>query len=1072
MPHTVPSDQEGPGFPGRRLLIRAGIADTQAALDTFRQCSSRGMSRGIAEAVTGALVHACDPDAALYAVGQLYARDETREALPSTVQPNSDDVWGRLVKTLGASKRIGSMVEQDADLLSSVTGEYFSSSTWDKGMRADAFSAAASCGGNETAAVNALRHEYWKQIIAVAAFDMAHNDPAGIQPEVSSYISDLVDCALDAAVQIALRSVGASEDILFSVIGMGKLGAREINYVSDVDLIYVAEPRHEGVTHAELVKKGTAAGIKLQKICQSVIPGVNEPPLWKVDCALRPEGKAGPLVRTLESHYEYYQKWAENWEFQALLKARHVAGDPELGMKYVDSTRQLVWNASARKNFVFDCRKMRERVESLIPEQQKDLEIKLGRGGLRDVEFTVQMLQLVHGRTDRSLRVSSTLDALQRLSAGGYMSRKQSEALSADYRFERVLEHRQQLWNMHRTHLFPDLGQANRGGIEKPRNIDRMQLHDNKALVRLARACSLSPEKLLDSFDAARREIRRLHMDIYYRPMLGDISHMADEEIRLSPAAMAERYESIGFADPQAAAEHVRYLTRGISRAAKINRILLPAVLLWLGDGQNPDMGLLQWRRLAENYGGGGPYLGFLRDSPLAAKRLCIILANSRFLGDALNRSAESLTWLGDDAELQPHTRGQLDTLCEGAYKRFPENMRSFAALIRSMRRREIERIGLGWMSGITLSSSSLQAMTDVYDAAIDISLRWAVRHQCRKRGIGENRPPAQISVIAMGRYGGREVNFCSDADIMMIYEPVQDAGREADEAADPRDFSLAVVNDLRSILSGPLTSEAKIDLDLDLRPEGKNGPLIRSYKSYEDYYAHWAQMWEHQALLRARYAAGDRELAERFLERVADPLRYPAQAPGEDDLAQIRTLKARMESERLPRGIRRDRHLKLGKGGLSDVEWTVQLLQLQHAHQCEDTQALPDQEPQPGGTDTSAGLKHHEDSSTASLRTTSTLQALSTLENSGVLSHEDAAVLRSTWQVCTDARNAHYLWSGRANQADIIPDDSFSLGGVAACMGRSAHQGQEFANELLQKMRRCREVAERLFYADAHDTR
>ena len=230
--------------------------------------------------------------------------------------------------------------------------------------------------------------------------------------------------------------------------------------------------------------------------------------------------------------------------------------------------------------------------------------------------------------------------------------------------------------------------------------------------------------------------------------------------------------------------------------------------------------------------------------------------------------------------------------------------------------------------------------------------------------------------------------------------------------------------------------------------------------------------MWEHQALLRARYAAGDRELAERFLEKVADPLRYPVQAPGEDDLAQIRTLKARMESERLPRGIRRDRHLKLGKGGLSDVEWTVQLLQLQHAHQCEDTQALPDRKLQPGGTGASAGLKSHEDSSTASLRTTSTIQALNILENSGVLSHEDAAVLRSTWQVCTDARNAHYLWSGRANQADIIPDDSFSLGGVAACMGRSAHQGQEFANELLQKMRRCREVAERLFYADAQDAR
>ena len=305
-----------------------------------------------------------------------------------------------------------------------------------------------------------------------------------------------------------------------------------------------------------------------------------------------------------------------------------MAGDPDLGQAYMDMTRPFVWSASKRKNFVYDCQKMRKRVEDLIPAPLKDREIKLGRGGLRDVEFTVQMLQLVHGRTDESLRTSNTLDSLQRLSEGGYVSRKQAVRMSQDYRFERVMEHRQQIWSLKRTHLFPDLGRASVGGLEKKRDIDVDELNQNQELRRLARAFGLHPEELVDKYDDTRREVRHLHLDIYYRPMLPVNAQMENDQIVLSVEAAQERFESIGFGDPDAAIRHVQALTAGVGRAAKINRIILPAVLQWLGEGQNPDMGLLNWRKLEENFGTESGYLGFLRDSTSAAQRLCHILSN------------------------------------------------------------------------------------------------------------------------------------------------------------------------------------------------------------------------------------------------------------------------------------------------------------------------------------------------------------------------------------------------------------------------------------------------------------
>ncbi len=946
--------------------------------------------------------------------------------------------FAKLITVLGVSDEMGKLMRFRPELVEAAANDTCESHLYNHKQRRAHVLEAVGADPEDTAmptashplaqAATALRQTYRKQLAAIMAQDATAADPTEIQPRISQELSDLADAALEGALAIARNEVEGSEHVRFAIIGMGKLGARELNYVSDVDLIYVVEPADHDVDGITLSRIGTKMATTMQRVCQSVIMGVAEPTLWQIDGGLRPEGKDGPLVRRLESHEAYYEQWAENWEFQALLKARPVAGDPELGEAYMAMTRPFVWTASKRDNFVYDCQQMRKRVEDLIPTPLKDREIKLGQGGLRDVEFTVQMLQLVHGRSDETLRTSSTLESLRALAEGGYVSRAQAKKLSWDYRFERVLEHRQQMWALKRTHLFPDLGKPNRGVLERKQEIDVDELNRNVELRRLSRAFRMHPEELVEKYDDTRREVRRLHLDIYYRPMLPINAGLEDEQVELSAKVMKERFESIGFADADAAMRHVAALTAGVSRAAKINRILLPAVLQWLGEGQNPDMGLLNWRKLEENFGTESEYLGFLRDSSSAAQRLCHVLSNSRFLGDALNKSVESVTWLGEDESLKPRSRSSLDVQTGSALERNAGNINDFANSIRSMRRHEIERIGLAWMSGAIDGAESLTGMTDVYDAALEAALQWAIRHQ--KNNMGLTDAPASIAIIGMGRYGGREVNFSSDADVIIIYRPSEGA-----DDGQANLFARKVQEDLRSILQGPTTFEPKIELDMDLRPEGKNGPLIRSYASCEEYYRSWASTWEHQALLRARYAAGDAVLAEDFLMNIADQLRYPKNDLTEAQITEIRKLKARMEAERLPRGVRRDRHLKLGKGGLSDVEWTIQLLQLQHA------------------------------GNNANLRVNGTLEALDELERRKLIDTADAVILRKAWRMCTAARNGSYLWSGRVNQADILPDDTYSLGGIAVYLGYDANRGQHFENDLLAVMRKSRDVMERLFY-------
>jgi glutamate-ammonia-ligase adenylyltransferase len=735
-----------------------------------------------------------------------------------------------------------------------------------------------------------------------------------------------------------------------------------------------------------------------------------EPGLWEVDANLRPEGKSGPLVRTLASHESYYARWAESWEFQALLKARTIAGDRELGERYEDAVAPLIWNSAGREGFVESVQAMRRRVTEHIPAAEEQRQIKLGRGGLRDVEFTVQLLQLVHGKSDESLRRRDTTAAIAALSAGGYIGRSDAAAFDQAYRYLRLLEHRIQLFQLRRTHLMPVSETALRAlakAVLGPFSTDRPH-----------------SDALLAQWQKTKRSVRELHERIFYRPLLNTAAKLSTEDARLTPEAAQGRLAALGYLDPKGAMRHIEALTAGVSRRAALQRQLLPILLDWLAEGVDPDAGLLAFRRVSEALGTTHWYLGMLRDSTAAAERLCHVLSNSRLIADLLEVSPESVAWLGNDKDLAPlgfEAQWQEITAKMSRHSD-PENA---MRLIRLIRRREILRIAIADSAGLLNQDQVGSALADTDRAAVLGALRVA-------EGIVSAKGPLKTAmlIVAMGRQGGREIGYGSDADVMYVHRALP--GYSEEEA---QEQAARIVSKVSSLLTQPLKpaimAERVLQMDADLRPEGKNGAMVRSLDSFAEYYRRWSLIWEAQALLRARPMAGDDDLARDFVALI-DPIRYPENI-SEHDVREVRRVKARVEAERLPRGADPARHLKLGRGGLSDVEWVVQLLQLQHAG------------------------KHDE------LRTTSTVEALVAAASLDRLSAAVAKLLADAWRLASRIRSANVIWTGRAS--DLLPSSRRDLEAVARWCGYQPGHAAALEEDYLRLSRRARAVFERVFY-------
>ncbi len=762
------------------------------------------------------------------------------------------------------------------------------------------------------------------------------------------------------------------------------------------------------------------------RVCSQSTP---EGMLFPVDANLRPEGRSGPLVRTLASHQAYYQRWAKTWEFQALLKARPVAGDADLGAAYLAALEPMVWQAAQREDFVADVQAMRRRVIGSLPPGQAGREIKLGPGGLRDIEFAVQLLALVHGRTDDSLRVANTLQGLAALAAGGYVGREDAVSLAAAYQFLRAVEHLLQLRQLRRTHTLPEDPAVLR---QVGRALRAMRLDGSADPPGEGGPARADPAaELVEQWRKHAGQARRLHEKLFYRPLLEAVARLPGEAARLTPQAARERLEALGYADPAGALRHIEALTSGVTRKAAIQRTLLPVMLGWFADAPHPDAGLLAFRQVSDALGGSPWYLRLLRDDMTVAQRMARVLASSRYATGLLLRAPEAVAMLGDDAQLRPRPAAALQAEAAATVQRYAGQAggpggaggtAEVAGALLALRRRELLRTAAADLLGVAGIQERGEALTAVAAVTVAAALQAAAGRVERESG-----PlPTRMCVVAMGRFGGHEMGYASDADVLFVHDPLPGADDEAATRA-----AHAVAEEMRAMLARPGPDPA-LKIDAGLRPEGRQGPLVRTLASYRGYYRRWSLAWEAQALLRAEPVAGDGDLGRAFTE-LADEVRYPGGGLGEPSVKEIRRIKARMEAERMPRGVDPALHLKLGPGGLSDVEWVVQLIQLQHAH------ALP------------------------GLRTTRTLAALAAAGQAGLTTAADGQALAAAWLLATAIRDAAMLVRGRP--ADTVPAVHAELAAVARLLGYAPDASQDLVQDYRRAARHARAVMERLFY-------
>jgi glutamate-ammonia-ligase adenylyltransferase len=853
--------------------------------------------------------------------------------------------------------------------------------------------------------VTGLRLAYRRAVLSLAGRDLGDGLSADV---VAAELADIAAAVLTAGLAVAVaEQPDSAAACRLSVIGLGKCGGRELNYVSDVDVVFVAEPVDPDDPESTAVTSAARVAAALMRICKEAA--------WEVDAALRPEGKRGPLVRTVAGHRAYYEKLASTWEFQALLKMRPVAGDPDLGRSYVEALWPLVWEAGDRPGFVGEVQAMRRRVEDHIPPGHADRELKLGRGGLRDVEFAVQLLQLVHGRGDPSLRTGGTIPALTALSAGGYVGRDDAATLLASYRFLRTVEHRLQLMRLRRTHLLPT---------------------DEPQLRWLARSLGYKPDSRGDAVAVLRaelalhtREVRRLHEKLFYRPLLSAVARVPGERLQLGSKAAGDWLRALGFVDPDAALRHLGSLTSGVSRSAAMQKVLLPVLLQTFADCPNPDAGLLAYRQVSEALGGNQWFLRLLRDEGQVTERLAQLLGSSQYVAALLTRTPEALRILAQDAELEPRSAEALTGAWRQTAARTPDPQAAIRVL-RGLRRHELLRVACADLLGRLDVVQVGRALTDIAVATLQVGLDVALRAHAQESGTDQADLPMDLAVIGMGRLGGGEMGYGSDADVLFVHR-VRPGADDATAGA----AANAVAHTLRRLLAEPAPDPA-FEVDADLRPEGRQGALVRSLSAFREYYERWVSVWEVQALLRAVPVAGDPDIGAEFVAMV-DPIRYPADGLTTEQVAEIRRIKARVERERLPRGADPATHTKLGRGGLADVEWTVQLLQLCSAAE------------------------------NPELRTASTTEALDALGSAGCLSAEEAAELRAAWELATRARNAVFLVRGRPG--DQLPRPGPELVGVARACGYGPDEDAgRFVDDYRRVTRHARGVVERVFYGQS----
>jgi glutamate-ammonia-ligase adenylyltransferase len=703
--------------------------------------------------------------------------------------------------------------------------------------------------------------------------------------DTTQAISDFADVCLRMALQIASEEQGV-EDPPFAIIAMGKLGGQELNYSSDIDLIFVhgsqtnpASPSFNPIKLAEAVRDAMA------RVTDAGF-------VFRVDLRLRPEGRFGPISRSLESCRAYYESWGEAWERQALIKARFVAGDPNIGGEFIRMAEDFAYRSRVEDSFIESIRENKRRMESKIAfAGESESNVKEGIGGIRDIEFTAQLLQLIAGGKNPDIRARKTVLTLERLQSANLLTAGESRDLTDSYLFLRDVEHRLQILDELPIRCIPSGGELHKFGR-------RLGYGDGGEFLEVYRKHTRRVRGICERLFYDTRSLpAQANANIGLTELILDDANPQDRE------RIMDELSKMGFRDPQSATAIIEKNFNGseyggIQPGAKSAFLAISdEIIRSAAATSDPDAAISGINALAEASPSRMALFRALQESQELLPRLSILASDSPYLWQILLQRQELFDLLAGDVYLDnPITR-------ESLLEREGNNLSELAHYI--VKNRLI--LGARDIWKMATLDETLAGLTSIGEHEI----KWALSMASE-----ELRYNGEVAVIGMGKLGGAELGYGSDLDVLYV----------ADSASLRN--AMPVVKRLQQILKSGLSAHGiSIDIDARLRPDGRKGNMALDIDSYKDYWRNSAATWERQAMIKARFIAGSPELGKRFMEESREFV-YGRQITDEA-IAEIIAMKKRIEKER----VHETGDVKLAHGGLSDIEWVTQIHQLKFGH-------------------------------------------------------------------------------------------------------------------------------------------
>jgi len=863
----------------------------------------------------------------------------------------------------------------------------------------------------------ALRHHKQREYLRIGARDLL---PFVTMEETVRELSALADASLQAAYQFCRAEVEKDFGPLlladrksqnrFVILGMGKLGGGELNFSSDIDVIFLYED-DDGESSGG--KKGKASPRELvtslgKKIIHAMGQVTEEGFVFRIDLRLRPLGAHGPLVQSVSSAMLYYESWGQCWERAALIKARPVAGDKELGAAFLKEIEPFIYRRYLDYTTVEELRHMKMRIENeLLGPQDKERNIKLGYGGIREIEFFTQALQLVNGGYEPRLRERSTVRALARLAECGYIPTREKNRLVEAYRFLRQVEHKVQMVQEAHAHSIPegeDEVQALARRLGYTRSNKQSERH---RFWRNHRSHTTAVRGIFDRlFYGAQKQIADEGSS-----EAGSVWHDLDRE-----ELIIGELQRLGFADPRKAYDNLLAVRDGevyappSPKRLRVMRTLGPALMTEIAKSSAPDQALLNLSKFSQRIGGRTGFLTLLGENPQTMRLLITLFAESQFLTDLfLNRPELIDTLIRADLTRVEKTKHEMLSELSAALSERSDLEAKLNAL-RRYKTEEFIRIGLHDLGGAIQLEPVLNQLSDLAEACLEGALGITLQELLEKFGAVYQ---GRFAVIGMGKIGGQELDYNSDLDLVFVYDASEEAqsrgGSQGKVAV--HDYYVRLGQKLITYLSAPTEEGIAYKIDMQLRPSGKSGPLVSSLEAFRKYHKTSSQLWERQALIKARPIAGDPSLGKE-VGKVAQGFAYGGglRAGG---VGEIHHLRMRMERELAGEDETRF-NLKKGRGGLVDIEFLTQMLQLTH------------------------GFRYPQ------LRRRKTLDALKALHEHKILKKSEYRVLSEGYLFLR--RLDHRLRLERDQSIDRFQREPARLDGIAKALGYNAAKSTKTA--------------------------